>query len=131
MEVEFEQLGWFPHGPRPRHGLALPAEAHEIAQGRERELPGRKIIPQIDGSTDIFRARRVIGDHCCPFGDVPSAMLAFGEEQEVTDYCRKLIDVAGGDGGFVLAAGCEIPPNARPENVKAMIEAATRYGRHC
>ena len=73
------------------------------------------MILQLDGRTDIFRAKQVIGDHCCLFGDVPSTMLAFGGKEEVVDYCRKLIDVVGKDGGFILAAGCEIPPNAARE----------------
>jgi uroporphyrinogen decarboxylase len=58
-------------------------------------------------------------------------MLAFGGEREVSDYCKKLINVVGRNGGFILAAGCEIPPNARPENVKAMIDAATQLGYYC
>ncbi len=92
------------------------------------ELPKGKIILQLDGATDIFRAKQVIGDHCCLFGDVSSTMLAFGTPDDVSGYCKKLIDVVGRDGGFILAAGCEIPPNARPENVKAMIDAAARFG---
>ena len=88
------------------------------------------MILQLDGRTDIFRAKDVIGDHCCLFGDVPSTMLAFGSKEEVTGYCKKLIDVVGKNGGFILAAGCEIPPNARPENVKAMIDAAAQRGSY-
>jgi uroporphyrinogen-III decarboxylase len=34
----------------------------------------------------------------------------------------------GKNRGFILAAGCEAPPNARPENLKAMIDAATQFG---
>jgi uroporphyrinogen-III decarboxylase len=34
----------------------------------------------------------------------------------------------GKNGGFILAAGCEVPPNARPENLKTMIDAATQFG---
>jgi hypothetical protein len=92
------------------------------------ELPRAKIVLQLDGRTDIFRAKEVLGDHCCIFGDVSPTMLAIGGKQEVTDYCRKLIDRVGANGGFILAAGCEIPSNAKPENVKAMIDAAKHYG---
>ena len=91
-------------------------------------LPKRKVVLQFDGRTDIFRAKEIIGDHCCIFGDVPATMLAFGGKDEVSEYCKKLIEVVGKDGGFILAAGCEIAPNARPENVKAMIDAVKQCG---
>jgi len=92
------------------------------------EFPKAKVVLQFDGRTDMFKAKEIIGDHCCIFGDVPAAMLAFGGKEEVSDYCKKLIEVVGKDGGFILAAGCEIPPNAQPENVKAMIEAVKKFG---
>jgi len=78
------------------------------------ELPRAKVVLQFDGRTDMFRAKEIIGDHCCIFGDVPASMLAFGGKQEVSDYCKKLIDVVGKRGGFILAAGCEVAPNTRP-----------------
>jgi uroporphyrinogen-III decarboxylase len=28
-----------------------------------------------------------------------------------------------GPAGFILSSGCDIPPNAKPENVKAMIDS--------
>jgi hypothetical protein len=33
----------------------------------------------------------------------------------------------GKGGGYIMGAGCEIPPNARPENVKAMIDSVNKY----
>jgi len=95
-----------------------------------RRLPARKIVLQLDGLTDIFRAKQEIGDHMCLFGDVPAARLAEGSPAEVEEYCHKLIEEAGRGGGFILAAGCEIPPNARPENIRAMLTAARKYGSY-
>jgi hypothetical protein len=92
------------------------------------ELPKASVVLQFDGRTDIFRAKETIGEHCCIFGDVPASMLAFGGKEEVSDYCKKLIDEIGRNGGFILAAGCEVAPNARPENVKAMIDAVKKFG---
>jgi uroporphyrinogen decarboxylase len=92
------------------------------------EFPKAKVVVQFDSRTDMTRAKEIIGDHCCIFGDVPATMLAFGGKEEVTEYCKKLIDVVGKDGGFILGAGCEIAPNARPENVKAMIDSVKEFG---
>lgn len=93
-----------------------------------RRLPAGKIILQLDGATDIFKAKNEIGDHICLFGDVPAGLLAMGSVQEVDEYCHRLIEEVGKGGGFILAAGCEIPYNARPENLKAMCQSAYKYG---
>jgi len=56
-------------------------------------------------------------------GDVPASMFAFGTPDEVYNYCRKLIQEIGPD-GFILQSGCDIPTNAKLENVQAMVSAA-------
>ena len=93
-----------------------------------RRLPAGKIILQLDGLTDIFQAKKEIGDRMCLFGDVPAAKLVTGTTAEVDEYCHRLIEEVGKGGGFVLAGGCEIPPNAKPENVRAMVSAVEKYG---
>ena len=90
---------------------------------RFRELPERKIILALDGDTDIFQAKKIVGDHACIMGDVPAALLAFGTPKEVTSYCQKLLEKIGPQ-GFILHSGCDIPTNARLENVQAMVAAA-------
>ncbi len=76
-----------------------------------------------DGMTDIFRAKKILDGHMCIMGDVPASMLSIGTPEEVTAYCNRLIDEVGPK-GFILAQGCDIPPNAKMENVVAMIKAA-------
>ena len=93
-----------------------------------RRLPAKKIILQLDGLTDIFRAKEEIGDHMCLFGDVPAEMLVMGGPQEVEEYCHRLMEEAGRGGGFILAGGCEIPYNAKPENLRAMVRSVPKFG---
>jgi hypothetical protein len=90
-------------------------------------LPRGKFIMELDGGTDIFKAKEVLRDHACLMGDVPAAMLATGQPSDVIAYTKKLIDVVGEGGGFILSTGCSCPPDAKPENVKAMIETGRTY----
>jgi len=55
-------------------------------------------------------------------GDVGAAMLSLGTPDEVYNYSKKLIKDMGP--GFILSTGCSAPPNAKIENVKALIAVA-------
>jgi hypothetical protein len=93
-----------------------------------RELPAGNCIIQFDGPTDIFLAKQVIGDRICIMGDVNPEMLCLGSPSEVDEYCHRLIEEVGKGGGYIMASGCEVPPNARPENVKTMLDSVRKYG---
>jgi hypothetical protein len=93
---------------------------------RFRDLPRASCIVELDGATEIRKAREVLSDHLCIKGDVHHALLALGTKEEVEGYCRGLIDFMGHDGGFILGSGCEVPITAKVENVAAMITAARR-----
>lgn len=93
-----------------------------------RQLPARRCAVMFDGCTDIFQAKKILGDHLCLIGDVPATLLTLGTPQEVEGYVRKLIAEVGRGGGFILCSGCELPINAREENVQAMIESGRTWG---
>ncbi len=93
-----------------------------------RELPAGHTVMQLDGATDIFKAKEIVGDRMCIMGDVPADMLCLASPTEIDEYCHRLIEEVGKGGGFILATGCELAPNAKPENVKAMLESVTKYG---
>lgn len=88
-----------------------------------RTLPKGKCIFETDSATDIYKVKEVLGDMMCIKGDVPAAKLALGTSDEVYNYSAQLVKDMGP--GFILSSGCSIPPNAKVENVKAMISAAT------
>ena len=90
---------------------------------RFRELPRGRCIMALDGETDIFKAKEVLGDHMCLMGDVPASMLFFKNSEDVYNYCSQLIRELG-PAGFILQSGCDIPANAKLENVQAMVAAA-------
>ena len=92
-----------------------------------REFPEGKYILQLDGMTDIFKAKEIIGDRMCIMGDVPATLFKLGTPKEVEAYCKKLIDVVGKGSGFILSSGCDVPHDAKFENVKAMVDTARNY----
>jgi hypothetical protein len=94
------------------------------------ELPRGKVLCDIDDRGDIFRAKEEIGAHQCLAGGVPASMLLFGTPSEVEQRVRLLCRTVGKGGGYIVNSGCGIPRKARPENYRAMVEAALRFGTY-
>ncbi|MEE8414171.1 MAG: uroporphyrinogen decarboxylase family protein [Dehalococcoidales bacterium] len=92
------------------------------------EIPKGKAILRFE-KTDMFKAKEVLGGHHCIQGGVPSSLLEVGSPSEVEEYCKKLIEVCGKGGGFILGPGSSIDC-AKPANIKAMIDAAHKYGQY-
>ncbi len=90
------------------------------------DFPKGKILARFD-TTDIFKAKEILKDHVCIEGNVPSSLLQLGTVQDVKDHCKKLIDVIGKDGGYILSPRSSTD-EVNPENMKAMIEFTKEYG---
>jgi hypothetical protein len=90
------------------------------------EFPRGQFIARFD-RTDIFRAKEILKDHCCIEGNVPSSLLQFGTREDVIAYCRKLIDIVGKDGGYIISPRSSTD-EVKPENLKAMIDFTKEYG---
>jgi hypothetical protein len=91
-----------------------------------KDLPKGKTLWMFD-ETDIIKAKAIVGDTLCILGNVPSSMLIVGTSQDVKDYCKKLIDTVGKDGGYIMGNGAFFD-EAKPENVKAMLDFTKEYG---
>jgi len=77
--------------------------------------------------TSLFKAKEVLGDTVCIEGGVPSALMINGSPEEVKAYCKKLIDVVGKNGGFILNGDVGIPDEAKVQNVRAMADFVKEY----
>ena len=93
-------------------------------------FPACKCILELDGKSDIFKAKEMLGGRMCIMGDVPAELLVLGSKEEVLTYCRRLIETIGKGGGFILSSGCSLPANARVENVRALYEAVQEWGSY-
>ncbi|MBM4144144.1 MAG: hypothetical protein FJ225_11220 [Lentisphaerae bacterium] len=55
--------------------------------------------------------------------------VAYGTPEEVTEYCRRTLDIMMPGGGYCFAPTHALQDNSPTENVLAMYEAAHTYGR--
>jgi len=92
-------------------------------------LPKGRVMLDLE-KTNMAKAKEVLGDKVCLYGNVPSSVLVHGTVKDVEKCCRKLIEDCAEGGGFILATECETPWNAKPENVKAIIDTAVKYGQY-
>ncbi len=92
-----------------------------------KELPKGSAVIGLDSTTDIILGKEILGGHMCVYGDIPAAMLSLGTPDQVEDYCKKLIDNVGKDGGFILGSGCAVPPDCKPENFQVMLQTCKNY----
>jgi len=90
------------------------------------DLPKGKIMGIFD-TTDLFKAKKIIGNTMCIAGNVPVSLLQVGTPQEIKDYCKRLIDVVGDGGGFVMSAG-GVLDEADPELVRVWRDFTWEYG---
>lgn len=82
----------------------------------------------LDHKTDMATAKDVLGGKMCFAGNVdPVAVMLQGSVQDVEDACRKTIESAGTDGGFILMPGCDIPPTVPYENIQKFIQTAREW----
>jgi hypothetical protein len=90
------------------------------------ELPKGSIFAHMD-TTDIFKAKEILGGHLCISGNVPCSLVGTGTPDSVREYARKMIDVCGKDGGFIMSTRSPVD-DANPECLKALIDFTIEYG---
>jgi Uroporphyrinogen decarboxylase (URO-D) len=90
------------------------------------DLPKGRTVWLLD-RTDMAHAKATLGQVAALQGNVPLSLLQTATPAEVTDYCRRLIEVAAPGGGFLLDSGGAMQ-QGKEENIRAMIQAALDHG---
>ncbi|MBP7869113.1 MAG: hypothetical protein KA031_00345 [Candidatus Hydrogenedentes bacterium] len=93
------------------------------------ELPERSILFHVDRS-NLERAHKSLGHKFCLSGGVPNTVLSYGSPDEVRDACKKVIDIAARDGGFIMDASAILQNDAKPENLRIFTECTREYGQY-
>jgi len=93
------------------------------------ELPPGRVLGHFD-KIDRRKAKEMIGDVMCFWGNVPTSLLCYGTRQEVKDDARELIDIFGDTGGLIIDGSVGIPDEAKPENIYALTEAVHETGTY-
>jgi uroporphyrinogen-III decarboxylase len=92
------------------------------------QMPKGKVIARFD-QIDMVRAKEILGNKICIAGNVPVSVLQVGTPDDVKKICKRLIDTAGKDGGYILAPASALD-EVKPENLKTMIDFTKDYGRY-
>ncbi len=72
---------------------------------------------------DVYDAKRRYGDRLCFYGGISTQRtLPYATVDQVKEEIKRLIDDIGRNGGFFASPAHAIPPDAKPENIAAMIE---------
>ncbi len=84
---------------------------------------GARIL-EVDWQLDMAEARRAVPASTVLMGNVnPSDPMAFGTPEQVKTAVRAILNATGGQGLF-LSSGCALGRNTKPENMRALMEAA-------
>jgi len=91
-------------------------------------IDGLNPIDPIAGM-DIREIKEKYGHKVCLVGNIDCGpLLTFGTPEDVEKTVKETIEIAAPGGGFILTSSNSIHSSVKPENYKAMIEAARKYG---
>ncbi len=85
---------------------------------------------EVDSQVDIGVYKQKVGHQVCLMGNLDTVSLLRWSPEEVLEASRACLEKAKDGSGYILSAGCEVPPDTPPANIHAMVEAARRYGRY-
>jgi uroporphyrinogen decarboxylase len=79
-------------------------------------------IANFDYCVSALEAQKAV-PHTCLDGNIKPLFFVEATPEVIAEESSRLLNAFASRGGFILSSGCEIPPEAKPENVAAMISA--------
>jgi hypothetical protein len=92
------------------------------------DMPKSAVTWMFD-QTNMANAKKTVGKVSCIAGNVPVSVAYTKTATEMKEACRKLIETCAPGGGYILTGGATYDM-AKPENVRAMMDAAKEYGKY-
>lgn len=90
---------------------------------------GARVL-EVDSMLDMKHARGVVPEGTTLMGNVdPNGILYLGNTSQVDSAVKNLVEAVSGK-GIIISSGCAIGANVKPENMRAFIDAARKYGSY-
>lgn len=83
---------------------------------------------EIDSPSSLEKMKGLAKGKMTVKGNVSTEIFSEGTEEDVDAAVRACVDKGAPGGGYILAPGCALPGNMKPDNVKAFLRAANHYG---
>jgi uroporphyrinogen decarboxylase len=80
-------------------------------------------IANFDYCVSALEAQQAVPQTCLD-GNIKPLSFVEATPEVIAEASWRLLNAFASRGGFILSSGCEIPPEAKPENVAAMVCAA-------
>jgi len=72
---------------------------------------------------DVYEAKRRFGDRLSFYGGISTQKtLPYGSTADVKDEVKRLLAAIGKNGGYIASPAHDVPKDARPENIAAMVD---------
>lgn len=83
-------------------------------------------VASIDYPVSMEGAQKAMPQTCL-LGNIKPLSFVTAQPQEIEAEANRLIKTFEGRGGFILSSGMEVPLEAKPENLDALVSASKRY----
>ncbi len=91
------------------------------------ELPKGKTMGLFQDS-DIFKVKEAVGDTMCILGGMPIPLLVGGTPEQVREHTKKVCQVVGQGGGFIMCTSVLDLEGCKPELIKIWVDTTKEYG---